>query len=208
MRSKSFLFPLFLLTALVISLPAQEEEGPPINTDWSGVGTGYSRGDMIFTINLGLIFPLFFVEQDRGTMANNISTGGAGMLGWNYFLGPHLFIGAELNGFFAGTVAENNYFGVPIGVKAGYQFVLRRFEFPFSLSAGMIPQGLLQSNYLGFYAKPSAGVFFRFNSEWSFGLSADFFWVPQWTDVVAADGNNVNIHGFFLDVLLGARYHF
>jgi hypothetical protein len=188
-------------------LPAQEEEGP-LDTDWSGILPNiYSRGDQIFTINLGLVFPLFFVHQDFGTLDNNLGMGGVGLLGWNYFLSPHVFVGGELSGMFSGTVGENNFFIVPFGVRVGYQLVLSRFEFPLSVVVGAAAQSRLQGSYIGPYVKPSVGGYFRWNPEWSFGVLAEFWWVPQLTDKIV-DGKKANIHGFFLDAIIGVRYHF
>jgi hypothetical protein len=192
---------LLLRAGLTMMLPAQEEGGP-LDTDWSGIMPNlYSRGDQIFALNLGLVFPLMFIREGSGTIDNNLGMGGMGLLGWNYFLGPHVFIGAELSGMFAGTVAQNNFFMVPFGVRAGYQFILGRFEFPVSLLIGAAGQVRLQDSYMGLFVKPTLGAYFRWNPEWSFGVMTEFWWVPQWT-------SSVTVHGFFLDAVLGVRYHF
>jgi hypothetical protein len=201
MRPKRSFCLILLLAGLSMMLPAQEEGGP-LDTDWSGIMPNlYSRGDQVFTLNLGLVFPLMFIDQDRGKLANNIGLGGMGLLGWNYFLGPHLFIGAELSGMFASTVAENHFFMVPFGIRGGYQFILGRFEFPLSLLLGAAAQVRLQDSYMGFFAKPTLGIYFRWNPEWSFGVLTEFWWVPQFT-------STADVHGFFMDAVIGVRYHF
>jgi hypothetical protein len=200
MRSKRVFCLLALLAGLSMILPAQEDG--PLDTDWSGTMPNiYSRGDQLFTINLGLVFPLFFVRQDSGKIANKLGMGGMGLLGWGYFMGPHVFLGLELSGMFAGTVGENNFFMVPFGVKAGYQFILGRFEFPVSVLMGAAGQKRLQDSYMGFFLKPSLGIYFRWKPEWSFGILTEFWWVPQLT-------SKANIHGFFMDAVIGVRYHF
>jgi hypothetical protein len=206
MHRRRFLLFLVLLTGTAILLPAQEDE--PVEPDWRGLLPNlYSRGDQTFNISLGLVVPLFFYQEGVGIVKNNIGLGATGILSYNYFFGPHFFIGGEVGGMFAGTVAENNFFMVPIGARAGYQFILSRFEFPFSVLVGLVSQSYLGASYLGLFVKPSAGVFFRFNHEWSFGIMAEATWVPQWTDIVR-DNRKINIHGFFLDLTLGIRYHF
>jgi len=211
---------LLVLLPVCFTLFAQEEgtddedeggAGAPIESDWSRIPTLYTWGDQNFCINLGLVIPLFFVEQNRGRQKKQMNLGGMGSLGYNYFLGPHLFIGGELTGMFASTVGENMYYIVPIGFRVGYQFIVGRFEFPLYGVIGVAPQSYDQRSYLGFFAKPAAGAYFRFNSDWSFGLGASYWWVPQWTSKIR-EGDNVsskiNIHGFFLEISLAVRYHF
>jgi hypothetical protein len=214
-------FPRHLLILLClfccISLFAQEddEEAPPIESDWSGyLPNLYSRGDQIFNIHLGLAFPLFYADQELGVMETQMNMGGMASLSYVYFLNSHWFWGGELSGAFFSTVGKNNFFIVPMGFKAGYQFILRRFEFPLSLMVGAAPQQRLGGSYFGLFVKPSAAVFFRFNPDWSFGINASFWWVPQWTSIHDDPGmanrhsGAINIHGFFLETSIGVRYHF
>jgi hypothetical protein len=101
---------------------------------------------------------------------------------------------------FAQTRAENFLFLVPMGMRFGYQFILGRFEFPLSLLAGFAPQTYLEKNFFGLFVKPSASAFWRFNPDWSFGLNAAWWWVPQWA--------SQTVHANFLELTLCARYHF
>jgi hypothetical protein len=133
-------------------------------------------------------------------------------LGYTYFLNAHFFLGGELSGMFCATEGKNMYFIIPIGFRAGYQFVLKRFEFPFCVTIGVAPQTHSQLSFFGLFSKINGAAYFRFNSEWSFGLNTGFWWVPQWTGKTRKTnmGNysNVSIHGFFWEAGLGARYHF
>jgi hypothetical protein len=205
---------IFLLTLsvlLLFPLAAQDfdegggagEEGPelPIESDWPDVMPElYSRGDKMFGISIGPMLPTLFVYENGGVKEGNIGVGGGGSLAYTYFFNGHLFMGGELGGMFAITKAENALFIVPIGLRLGYQFILGRFEFPLSLLAGFAPQTYLEKNFLGFFAKPSASAFWRFNPDWSFGLNVGWLWVPQWAMRTA--------HGNFLELSLSARYHF
>ena len=222
MRSFGFLRSLILvlifLTGMNFFVSAQDEGdddedegGVNIETDWSRMATLYTRGDQTFCINLGLAIPLFFVDQKAGYLDTQMNLGGMGSLGYNYFLGPNFFLGVELSGMFASTLGKNMFYMVPIGLRGGYQFVFKRFEFPLSLLLGFAPQSYNQRSYFGFFAKSTAGAFFRFNSEWSFGLNTGFWWVPQWTNKTRelnSYSGKVNIHGFFLEISAGVRYHF
>jgi hypothetical protein len=203
-------FLLMLLGVLLFPLAAQDSEEDtdsddgeveiPIESDWpENPLEPYSPGDKIFGISLGPLFPLFFTG-DSGVLPNNVGIGGTLSLSYTYFLNSHLFVGGELGGMFASTKGKNNLFIVPMGLRAGYQFTLKRFEFPFSVMIGFAPQKYLEEGYFGFFAKPSASAFWRFNPDWSFGLNAAWWWVPQWAENTA--------HGNFMELTLSARYHF
>jgi len=189
----------------------EEDGGVNIESDWSRAANLYTRGDQIFCISLGLVKPLFFVEKEEGYMKTQMKLGGMGAISYNFFLGPNWFIGGELSGMFCSTLGQNMFYIVPIGVRAGYQIIYNRFEFPLSLMIGIAPQSYDQQSYLGLFTKPGAGGYFRFSPEWSFGINTSFWWVPEWTNKTRPLENrtsNINIHGFFWEIILGARYHF
>jgi hypothetical protein len=195
---------LFLIILLCAALPvfAQEEEPELPEDPWSGVPSSlYTRGDKTFTISLGAVFPTL-MYNGFSKAETNIKPGGTGFLAFNYFLNSYLFIGAEVGGMFASTIGENMVYIISMGGKLGYQFVIKRFEFPVSLMIGFAPQQYENEDYGGFFLKPSAGVFWRFNTDWSFGLNTGWWWVPQWTD------NGPDAYGNFMDLTICARYHF
>jgi hypothetical protein len=204
--------------ALAFGVYAQEEDDNEddiitIESDWASANFGaYSMGDQTFTINISIVNPLFYIDERSGYLNANMSMGGMGALGYTYFLNAHFFLGMELSGMFCATEGKNMYFIIPIGIRAGYQFVVKRFEFPLALEIGVAPQTHSQLSYFGFFSKAIGSVYFRFNPEWSFGLNTSFWWVPQWTDKVretlSGYNNNINIHGFFWEAGLAARYHF
>jgi hypothetical protein len=203
------------LAATVFFLPAQEEDDDdddeqiPITSDWSGpYATMYNRGDQTFSINLGLVKPLFYIDRQEGYKDAQLNLGGMGSLGYNYFLGPHVFLGAELGGMFASSIEKSLYFIVPMGFRIGYQFIYRRFEFPVSQLVGFAPQSYLNTSYFGFFSKTAASAYFRWNSDWSFGVTTSFWWVPQWTGKDRPDNPSTDIHGFFWEFCIGVRYHF
>ena len=222
MRPHKLLRCIFLLVMLltVLFLHAQdaetdeddeEEGGINIESDWSRAANLYTGGDQIFCINLGLVKPLFFVDSNDGYLKTQMNLGGFGSLAYNYFLDSHWYLGGELGGMFCSTIDENMFYIVPIGFRAGYQLIFNRFEFPLSLMIGFAPQAYNERTYLGLFAKPSAGAFFRFNPDWSFGINTSFWWVPEWTNkkrVLPSGTSVINIHGFFWEFSLGIRYHF
>ena len=211
---------LVLMFSLVLFLHAQDAEtgeddddeedgGISIESDWSRAANLYNKGDQLFCVNLGIVKPLFFMDQSEGYFSTQMNLGGFGSLAYNQFFDSHWFWGVELSIMFASTISKNMYYIVPIGFRTGYQFILNRFEFPLSLIVGIAPQSYAEVSYFGIFAKPTAGAFFRFNPDWSFGLNTSFWWVPQWTRKTRDSRSGViNIHGFFWEFSLGVRYHF
>ena len=202
-RTRSLFFILFLIF-LGLNLPAQEEEDPddaPPDSEWVDIASApYSSGDRNFVVSLGVLFPIYFsgIENNR----HGLSFGGLGTLTFNYFINSNIFLGAELSGTFSGTRGGNMLYIIPFGIRAGYQFWYRRFEFPVSLMIGAAPQRYLEKGYFGPIFKPGASVFWRYNPDWSFGLNAAWWLVPQWPK------NGNNSIGNFLELTLSARYHF
>lgn len=200
-------------------LHAQEEDDDdqpyderiPIEDDWDGyISDLYAAGDKCFTISFGLIFPHGFLN--KGTpIEHHLSPpvgGSIGPLSYNYFFNSNFFVGGEIAFLFNGTLANNTVFLVPIGLQAGWQFVLRRFEFPLAATIGFAPQRYLSLNYFGFFMKAGGGVYYRYNPDWSFGLNADWSWYPQRPMENGSPATAKNVDAFFIGLTISARYHF
>jgi hypothetical protein len=209
----------FFLLSLLMWAPgalvfAQEEEYPdeepgieeeaPVEPDWEVyIPNLYSSGDRVFSISMGLIFPTVFTHQGKAITHNVNPLGGTGNLAYMQFIGSHVFLGGEIGIMFASTLRKSSLYIVPIGFRAGYQFIVKRFEFPLSLALGIAPQSYLSQDYLGFFMKPSGGAYFRLNPDWSFGINTAWWWVPQWPK---EKDKIVNVN--FIDITFSARYHF
>jgi len=169
----------------------------------------YSKGDQTVTISLGAFFPIVFLNNGKEIPHNfNPPVGGALSLAYTYFLGPYLFLGGEIGFLSAYTLAQNAVFIIPIGLRGGWQFVFRRFEFPLYAAIGIAPQKYLDLGYFGMYLKGAASAYYRFNPNWSFGFSADWSWYPQWP---MKEGKRIwekDIDANIISVTLSARYHF
>lgn len=175
----------------------------PITSDWSKVKIStYSPGDQTFVIAMGTLVPLFYYNSG-GTYDTNVNIGGTGYLNYNYFFTPHFSLGGELGGSFSSTIGANMLYLVPFGIRLGYQFIYNRFEFPLALTIGAVNESYLDEGYFGLVLKPSAAVYWRFNPDWSFGLNADWWWLPQWFS-----DPDETMYGNFLGITLAARYHF
>jgi hypothetical protein len=199
-----------LLAAGLGPLGAQEDPGgeeTPAEEDWTGfMPSLYARGDQIFGISAGIAVPAAFVRPGGRTIPHNMTVGGTGALSYDYFFGSHFFVGGELQGMFAPTLGRNMLIIIPINLRAGWQFVYKRFEFPLSLGLGMAPQQLRTSvsrSHLSFFMKPRASAFYRINPDWSVGINAAWWWIPQITEDSAK-----SVHGHFFEATLAVRYHF
>lgn len=206
MRKASALF-LILFLVLSARLFAQDNNDPDVEPDWGDDFnyTLYSKGDQIFSIALGVGFPIAFINQGE-KVRHNIEppVGGSGALNYIYYLNSRLFLGGEVCLLFFPTVSENTIFMPTFGAKVGTQFIVGKFEFPIHMSLGMTITSYLDFGYFGYYMKAGAGAFFRATNEWSFGLASSFCWYPQWVKKEPKK----NVDGLFVDLTIAARYHF
>jgi hypothetical protein len=210
---KAGIFFLILLVCFSTLLYAQEDDSePPFDDDWDVYSPDlYAAGDQTFIISLGLNFPTLFIFMEEGRTHNfSPPVGGMGNLSYNYFLGSSLFVGGEIGATIMTTLGDHFLYIIPFGGRVGYQFYFWRFEFPVSFTFGMTWQKLLSMTYYGMYAKLGGAMYYRFNSDWSFGLNVNWAWFPQigTRDQFGNRTPNTDVHGNFIELMLSARYHF
>ncbi|GHU88569.1 hypothetical protein FACS189476_05900 [Spirochaetia bacterium] len=201
----------------IVPVFAQEEpeeepdynEDVPVEADWGDyMPSLYSLGDQVVIMSVGVTIPTVFTSVSSGDLlfsgTEKMTVGGTLSLSYNYFLGSHLFVGGEIQWMFASTLGKHMLYIIPITARVGYQFVFKRFEFPLTIGLGIAPQKFnTDYGYVGFFAKPTASVYFRFNPDWSFGLNTAWWWIPQ----ITKDPSK-SVHGNFFEASLSARYHF
>jgi len=187
------------------------DEGIPIESDWDGYITElYSKGDQTIIISPGVNFPLMFYNNGK-RIAHHIDppVGGILALGYTYFFNAHYFLGGGVGFYFDHTLGQNTLFIIPIGLRTGWQFVLRRFEFPLELGSGIVFHRYLNYSYTGFFLKGGVAAYFRFNPDWSFGLSTDWSWFPQRpNDENGKRAPERNVDAHIMGLTLSVRYHF
>jgi len=192
------------------SIPDDDEDGSQADSDFDKfIPDIYTNGDQAINISLGAVFPTVFLNNGK-EIAHNIIPPVGGMLSfaYNYFLGANIFLGGEVGFAYAYTLGENALFIIPIGFRAGWQFVFRRFEFPLYAAIGIAPQRYLDLGYFGMYLKGALSGFYRFHPKWSFGLIVDWTWYPQWPMKDNVRITSKDVDGNMLGVILSARYHF
>ncbi|MCL2721927.1 MAG: hypothetical protein FWD47_11395 [Treponema sp.] len=194
---------IIIILALIMCLPvlsAQDGNAPSIETDWDDFHYDlYAPGDQTFIISLGITTPMAFIGGDKSKISPSI--GGAGSLIFNYYLTSKIFIGAEATGLFLSTVGNNTLFVIPVGARIGTQFIWGNFEFPVACALGISWRRYLNFGYVGLYTKVTGSAFYRLTNGWSFGLTSNLYWLPEFRAE-----NSVN--GIFMDFTLSARYHF
>jgi hypothetical protein len=187
-----------------------EDDEYPLDSDWDGyISDLYSRGDQTFSISLGVTFPIATLNNGKNVPHHfKPPVGGAGSLAYTYYLSSHFFGGVEVGVKFHYTLGENALFLIPIGLRMGGQFLIGRFEIPLHLTVGVAPQRYLDYSYVGFFLKGGFSVYFRFSPNWSFGITNEWGWYPEWPKENGVRVPKKDIDLIFTSVTLAARYHF
>jgi hypothetical protein len=191
-----------------------KEVNPPDLPADEGFIEAYSLGSQTFTINAGLIFPLFFYFPGAGEVDNlstfeaawgQLSLGGMGSLSWGSYITPRFALGAKLSGTFAFTPTGYVHSLIPITMWTEYLFRSGSFEFPVSLQAGVVINRVQDQGYFGGIVIPGMSGYYNLNAEWGLGLSLDYYWVPE---IYFGDRANYTGFGNHLELSFSARYHF
>lgn len=198
-----FVFSLGFLSAQEENIDEGDGSSPSIESDWSAFDVpSYQLGDQMIGLGFGLIFPTLFVGND-GNLENKVNMGGVLYFSYDFFFHPNMAAGIEANFSFSSTIRENMLFQVPFGLRFTYQFAFHPIEIPISVTVGAAPHQYQDDNYFGLFVKPSLGVFWRMNADWSFGLNGTWWWMPEWTSNPAE-----TVYGNFATLTLSARHHF
>ena len=161
-------------------------------------------GDQFINIGLMVTFPLNFGGDFPLYRAGQLSTGGAGTLGYHRFLTSWFAVGLDVSFGYNPTIGENMFTYVPFVFCFTVQPTIKKFEFPITMGIGAAVESYLNRTYFpGLTLKPEAGIFYRVTPSWSFGIKGNFMYLPQWYE----DSEN-NDHGNFSSVVIAARYHF
>ena len=192
-----------LVAALIFTTPLFAQEDPIESVEL------YSLGDQTFAINAGIVTPLFFFDLNGNTSpgTENLKIGGAGSLEWGSFLNNELSLGVEVGGYFSFTRLGRGLVIVPISGKLTYFLRSYPFEFPLHIGVGGAFTKLEEDLYFGLIIKPGASAYWNFNTQWSFGLKAEYWMLPE---LYFGDSPPQNQSTFanFLETNLSIFYHF
>ena len=161
-------------------------------------------GDQFINIGLMVTFPLNFGGDFPLYREGQLSTGGAGTIGYHRFLTSWFAVGLDVSFGYNPTIGENMFTYVPFVFCFTVQPTIKKFEFPITMGIGAAVESYLNRTYFpGLTLKPEAGIFYRVTPSWSFGIKGNFMYLPQWYE----DSEN-NDHSNFSSVVIAARYHF
>ena len=164
----------------------------------------YALGDQSLSINAGLFVPLFFITYQSPPFApTQLSAGGMGSLNWAAYVSNRVQVGLEVGGVFAFSPNSNVFLMLPITAKAAYVFTAYPFEIPVFLGIGMNIVKYAGESTIDFLVKPGASALWIYNSSWSFGLNAVYWWDMQFS-AKAGQSRTAN----FLELSLSAFYHY
>ena len=165
----------------------------------------YSLGDQTLSLNVGPLVPLFLLGGNPNVGSLNLSVGGMGSIDWGAYLSAHWRIGASLGGAFAFDPNFTALLMVPIIAKVSYLFEFYPFEVPVTFGAGMNILKYSADSTIDLLLKPGTGIFYAYNSSWSFGLNLNYWWDMQFVKETLEGGLTV---GNFLEISLSALYHY
>jgi hypothetical protein len=153
-------------------------------------------GDQFLKISLGGLFPLNFKGQ--------LNPGGKASIGYFKFFTENLALGGELAASYNISIGEKVLVMLPLTFGVMYQPYIGKFEFPLYAEIGIANETWQNIEHFPSLAtKLSAGVYYRITDTISFGLSSDFYWLPQWFK-----DSSKNFNGLFETAEIGLRYHF
>jgi hypothetical protein len=198
-RTSRILF-LLIAVALCAAVPvfAQEAAAPPVSQ--------YTLGDQTMSINAGLFIPLFLLPTGTWFLAGDpahLSLGAVGSLSWAAYVAPEVRVGIDIAGSFGMSPNSNTLLMLPFVAKASYIFSFYPFELPVTFGAGMNILRYVDDTTIDLLLRPSVGLYWIFDSSWSFGLNLNYWFDMQFA-ATAADSRQAN----FLEVTLGALYHY
>ncbi len=190
---------LLLAVIATASVYSQDETIPDI----------YGIGDQTFSINAGVILPLFIFGVD-GTVVggfSKLSLGAAGSLRWATFLNNEMTLGVDVGGMFAFSKLKRVLIMLP--VSGMFTYAIRFYPFELILQAGLGVNFIkfVDDLYVGPAFKPGVSFYWNYSSEWSFGIQAEYWFTPE-VYFGAKPPADQSEFGNFLGITFTTLYHF
>jgi len=182
----------------VPAFAADESAGPSTSQ--------YSLGDQTMAINAGLFLPLFDLPSGVIFMAGSppqLTPGAVGSLSWAAYVAPQIRLGIDIAGNFTLDPNANVLLMLPFVAKASYIFSFYPFELPVTLGVGANIVKYTSLSTLDLLLRPGVGLYWIYNSSWSFGANLNY-----WLDMQFNTNPANTRYGSFLEFSLSALYHF
>ncbi len=188
-----FFIPALVFTMLSVPLVAQETQEEA--NEAPVVYEMNQSGDQFIALKLNLDIPY--------KPFGNLKTGGSGSLGYHRFITNDITLGGNVSFAYNQTLGSNVFYFVPIMFTTTYQFEIGSWEIPISLEVGGAFENYLDRMYFGLAIRPEIAGYYRFNTDWSFGMHTGLYILPQWYE-----NSEYNYTGIIHDIGLSVRYHF
>lgn len=179
---------LCLITTAVTAQTSEESETPDF------VYEPNQQGDQFVRLNLALELPVYPTQ---------LRLGGTGTLSYGMFLTENFNLSAKVSFAYTTTIGSNMFYFIPFTFCAQYQMLFKNFEIPVSLEIGGAIESYIDRLFFGLAIKPEGGIFYRVSPDWSIGMYAGLFVLPQWYE-----DSQYNYIGVISDMGVSVRYHF
>ncbi len=173
------------------SITTEESEEPEVTFDYHVL----QQGDGYINLNLALSLPIRPIP--------NLKIGGGVAIGYTYMMLDTLSVGGEACFSYNATIGNNVLYFIPILATDGYHPTFGNVELSASLSLGGAFENYLDRSYFGLAIKPEIGAYYKFFPEWSIGITAGLYILPQWYR-----DTSKNYTALITDIRIGAKYIF
>lgn len=191
---------LILLAGLPLFAQAQEDSG------FDYFGGLHKKGSQIISLTTGAEIPLFILPDDaEATESTPLGVGASFSLGYQYFIANRLTIGGSLCGAFNTTIGGRTLFIAPVSAKLAYWWGKQPIEYSASLDLGASVLRLSGDGMITPFAKLGGGAYYQLSEAWSLGGMVYGWFIPE---IHLGSYSDLTRYGTFLEISLGAVYHF
>ena len=202
---KRTLAALIALLCIALPLSAQAAKEPQMEgTDY--FGGLHKKGSQLISLTTGAEIPLFILPADAAaTSTYPLGVGASFSLNYEYFVANRLAIGGSLCGAFNTTVGGRTLFMAPIALKLGYWWGSAPMEYTLGVDLGLNIMRLSGNGVITPFAKAGGGAFVQMTQAWSLGGQIYWWFIPE---LHYGASTGLNRYGNFLEISIGALYHF
>jgi hypothetical protein len=193
---------------LCIALPLSAQTSAKADTEGSDdyFGGLHKKGSQLISLTTGAELPLFILPADStATSAYPLGVGASFSLNYEYFVANHWALGGSLCGAFNTTVGGRTLFMAPIALKMGYWWGSAPMEYTVGMDIGANIMRLSGDGVITPFAKAGGGAFVQMNQSWSLGAQVYWWLVPE---LHFGSYASLDRYGHFLEISIGALYHF
>jgi len=164
----------------------------------------FEKGSQTIGLSADFQVPLFTFGGDASTTKTNLKLGGTFSFQYQNFVARGLAIGGTVSGAFNGSIAGRSLFIAPLSFRTAYWWALVPFEFCVGAEAGLYLLRFDGNGTFGPFAKAGGAAYWKASPQWSLGLEAYYWLVPE---IHTGDYASLTRVGNFLQTGISAVYH-